>query len=432
MPLVSSILQLLRNQLHSKDRYRLVVRLQGHRRPINCIVFTPSAKTLASGGDDETVKIWCLEKASCSQTLCDNLGRWGQITCMLFIGKNGDWLLFGTGRGLLLIYGCAKGGLYRPMCILQVSEGSDPVESLCFDHHSSRIAIGSHYGDVKVYKVELSESRVETTLDWSRRMAKSIPRSMAFINEGKDMLVFGLNTGDVYAILNVCVYEMPRDYRTYLNPNKKGEITGQKLLEWPIGNATVNDTEKMVLVHNIAKGFDLYGLPTLSLIHSMITRKKTCIIKDVKFGEDSSVAIGGSDHGTVYVLNLETAVIEQELRHGNSGEFIQAVDASSSSEGYLIASGGGSSVVDPDVCLWEKPTRLTISRRRGQSRTQDCLGVLIALTLIAFLCQSSGGWSALVRNFACTCRHLWPLFTGVKVVKDTGIEPQTSLEIIRL
>ncbi|KAK0436318.1 uncharacterized protein EV420DRAFT_1487598 [Desarmillaria tabescens] len=31
-----------------------------------------------------------------------NLGkRWGQLTAMAFIGSDGEWLIFGTGRGLL-------------------------------------------------------------------------------------------------------------------------------------------------------------------------------------------------------------------------------------------------------------------------------------------------------------------------------------------
>ncbi|PBK84293.1 hypothetical protein ARMGADRAFT_1088527 [Armillaria gallica] len=44
--------QFLQPYIKAGNDYRLVVRLQGHQGPINCICFSPDGRLLASGSDD--------------------------------------------------------------------------------------------------------------------------------------------------------------------------------------------------------------------------------------------------------------------------------------------------------------------------------------------------------------------------------------------
>jgi hypothetical protein len=57
----------------------------------------------------------------CRQVIQDHGGRWGQITCMLWIAsENGHpsaMLCFGTGRGRILIYRRLKTGVCRGLSI---------------------------------------------------------------------------------------------------------------------------------------------------------------------------------------------------------------------------------------------------------------------------------------------------------------------------
>jgi hypothetical protein len=61
--------------------------------------------------DDEKVRIWDVERKKLYQTICDELERWGQITCIQWLhgfSENSLTICFGTGRGLFLIYQQAK------------------------------------------------------------------------------------------------------------------------------------------------------------------------------------------------------------------------------------------------------------------------------------------------------------------------------------
>ena len=65
-------------------------------------------------GDNGTTQIWALCINMCSQVLQDYCSRWGQITCIKWLGCDTDAvknLCFGTGRGLILIYQQTRAGV---------------------------------------------------------------------------------------------------------------------------------------------------------------------------------------------------------------------------------------------------------------------------------------------------------------------------------
>ncbi|KAK0430306.1 hypothetical protein EV421DRAFT_1744215 [Armillaria borealis] len=288
-----------------------------------------TGRYLASGGDDETVNIWSLHKRSCCQTLEYNDTHWGQITCMSFIGEEGAWLAFGTGHGLIYVYGRAKGGLYRYNGGVQASSISDPVESLAFDGPSNRLVVTSHFGHILAYKTKVTFHQ-----EWSKTMPKAIPHTTTFVNEGKEVLVGLLNTGEVMTLAS-----------------DGGATIATKSVNWPIGNCTSNTAGNMIILQNIAKGFDLYKLPELIKTCSIETKTRLGLVKDVRFAENGSIAVGGSDSGKVYVMDLKLGAVVQELPHSKDHEAIQAVD----SDCYLIASASGTGSHEPMICLWEKP-----------------------------------------------------------------------------
>ena len=94
--------------------------------PINCLSFSHGGELLASGGeylvlvfskavwnelvagDDGTVRVWEISTKKCLQILEDSGRRWGQFTCLTWLGNWGNDdlkpIAFGTGRGLIVIY----------------------------------------------------------------------------------------------------------------------------------------------------------------------------------------------------------------------------------------------------------------------------------------------------------------------------------------
>ena len=74
------------------------------------------------------------------------------------------------------------------------------------------------------------------------------------------------------------------------------------------------------MVDNARSGFDLYQLDNGAYIRTFPTGNPNRLLpKQVAFGEDSKVVIGGSDHGAVYVFDRKTGKPLQVLHHADRG-----------------------------------------------------------------------------------------------------------------
>jgi len=181
------------------------------------IVFQKQSKLLA--GDDETVRIWEISTKKCLQILEDPGRRWGQITCLTWLGNLRDDdlkpIAFGTGRGLIVVYRRPRidvsvaeilldfllifsKALMVELASNRVFDGSDPVESIAFDAKKSLLAVTSHHGRITLYDIGKNGTMMEL---WSAKSDPekkvSIPRSIQFYEGGKKILIFILETGEM-------------------------------------------------------------------------------------------------------------------------------------------------------------------------------------------------------------------------------------------
>lgn len=68
------------------------------------------------------------------------------------------------------------------------------------------------------------------------------------------------------------------------------------------GSTAVSNKREMVVIDNATNGFTLYSLDSSNAIRTFFTDALTVPVpKQVAFGEESKVVIGGSDCGVVYV-----------------------------------------------------------------------------------------------------------------------------------
>jgi serine/threonine protein kinase/WD40 repeat protein len=82
-------------RMWSADTGKLETVFRGHAGPVNCVAFAPDGQTLASGSSDHTVKIWRLG----TRELLENL-EWkaGPVRCLAF-APDGKTLAVGGGDG---------------------------------------------------------------------------------------------------------------------------------------------------------------------------------------------------------------------------------------------------------------------------------------------------------------------------------------------
>lgn len=83
---------------------------------------------------------------------------------------------------------------------------------------------------------------------------------------------------------------------------------------------------------NAVDGFDLYQLESNTFIRNFPTGVPIQRFpKQVLFGENSKVIIGGSDHGQVYVFDRKSGSLLDTLHHAKHG-LVQTIAVSSEFE----------------------------------------------------------------------------------------------------
>ncbi|KJA19401.1 hypothetical protein HYPSUDRAFT_204618 [Hypholoma sublateritium FD-334 SS-4] len=236
---------------------------------------------------------------------------------------------------------------------------NEPVESLAFNRN--RVVISGHAGKVMLFQLDKNGTLIPV---WTKNINEHnqsmpvIPRSVRFTAKGDNVIIFGLESG-----MMMCTTAAA------------GAISWTKMLKSGVGNIAMSPDEKWLLVDNLAKGFDLYQYPHSSPSDSFAIPRVDCCVQEAAFLEDESAFAGGSDHGKMYIFSLKnTSQCLQVLKQGGKKTMIQAIDACSTGESHLIASG--TSEKKSTVCIWEK-------RIEGHSRQQS--GGCSVITLLVIL-----------------------------------------------
>lgn len=94
------------------------------------------------------------------------------------------------------------------------------------------------------------------------------------------------------------------------------------------GYAAVSARKQLVIIDNAANGFTLYRLDRPDPIRTYITEPPTVLVpKQVAFGEDVKIVVGGSDNGTVYLFDRKSGELLEMLHHASSG-LVQSITVS--------------------------------------------------------------------------------------------------------
>ncbi|KAJ7033312.1 WD40-repeat-containing domain protein [Mycena alexandri] len=298
---------------------------------VNAVLFFEDGTRLASGGDDEVLRIWDVRSGDC-QEFTDS--EWGQITNLTIMlnpaGGETQGLLVGTGRGVVSIYPWHERTMPPPIRWFFLTPP-----------WKARHLMQWELGTVKMYAIRDCRHMV---LTWSFSIGSSIPRSLEFMGEENETFVIHtLTTGTV-----LCC-----DSRT-------GELTSESrrlwggVLRFARGFVTFSADKQQKAVHNLSiDQYELYG-PTDSVPFPISPFGTSQKIKGAAFGEGVRNIICGGDNGTIYVYNIPNHEIEQELIQADCGT-ICALTTCSTRDYHLIASAAGE--LPAHVYIWGKPTQ---------------------------------------------------------------------------
>lgn len=98
------------------------------------------------------------------------------------------------------------------------------------------------------------------------------------------------------------------------------------------GYGAASTKKRQYIIDNVNDGFDLYNMENGIFLRNFPTGTPIKRLpKQVGFGEEAKVVVGGTDHGVVYVFDRKRGARLDTLDHGNK-HLIQAITVSLGSD----------------------------------------------------------------------------------------------------
>ncbi|HYF65678.1 MAG TPA: helix-turn-helix domain-containing protein [Herpetosiphonaceae bacterium] len=135
-------------RVYDVESGRCVRRLDGHRGWVWSVAFSPDGRRLASGCDDQSVRIWDVASGRCERTL---LGHSNSIWSVAF-GPAGDLLASGCDDQSVRIWDVASGA-----CLRVLAGHTAQVWSVAFSPGGDLLASGGADGTVRLWDAATGE-----------------------------------------------------------------------------------------------------------------------------------------------------------------------------------------------------------------------------------------------------------------------------------
>ncbi|KAM7190941.1 hypothetical protein V8F33_009174 [Rhypophila sp. PSN 637] len=173
--------------------------LEGHSRRVQSVAFSPDGQRLASGSDDRTIKIWDPASGQCLQTL-EGHSHWVQSVAF---SPDGQRLASGSVDQTIKIWDPASG-----QCLQTLEGHSHWVQSVAFSPDGQRLASGSGDQTIKIWD-PASGQCLQTLEGHSDRV-----QSVAFSLDDPGRQTYSLGRDQTWIIRNgQNIIWLPPEYR---------------------------------------------------------------------------------------------------------------------------------------------------------------------------------------------------------------------------
>ena len=285
--------------------------LRGHLSRVWTIAFSPDGQMLASGSDDQTIRLWNAHDGTCLAVL---QGHTGGVTSVSF-SPNGQILASASEDSSIRLWSVAHG------TILKTLQGHTHwVRAVAFSPDGQTLASGSDDRTVRLWEVKTGTCRktLQGHTGWVTSLSFS-PNGQSFASGSEDASVrlWSVQDGTCFKLLqghSSCVWEVA------FNP--EGQILAS-------GSADLS-----------ARLWDVQGSTCLKTFQG-----QTSGITSVSFSPDGSMLASGSYDALVRLWDVRDGTYLTTL-HGHTS-WVWAV--AFSPDGHTLASGSN----DQTVRLWD-------------------------------------------------------------------------------
>ncbi|KAJ6023799.1 NACHT and WD40 domain protein [Penicillium herquei] len=330
--------------------------LEGHSGLVQAVAFSPDGQTIASGSNDNTIKLWNAKTGEQRHTLEGHLD-W--VRAVAF-SPDGQTIASGSNDNTIKLWNTETGKQRHTL------EGhSGLVRAVAFSSDGQTIASASDDNTIKLWNAETGEQRhtLEGHLDWVRAMAFSPDgQTIASASNDNTIKLWNVEIGEQRHTLEghsglVQAVAFSPDGQTIASGSNDNTIklwnveTGKQYhtleghLDWVRAMAFSPDGQTIASASD-DNTIKLWNIETGKQRHTLEGHLDW--VRAVAFSPDGQTIASASDDNTIKVWNAETG----EQRHtleGHSG-LVQAV--AFSPDGQTIASASD----DNSIKLWNVET----------------------------------------------------------------------------
>ncbi|KAG2079479.1 WD40-repeat-containing domain protein [Suillus discolor] len=316
--------------------YRLEGHLVGHKNAINCLSVSSKGTLLASGGSDG-MRVWDLKQRLQLPTPRHVVGIQNPadpVTCACWITRQEvtcETLCYGTGLGFIGIWQQHGEGLqdFDAKISRRIGTGKE-IMCLAYDHYGNdtQIATGTHDKHVQVWSFDFKGPLVPI---FSIELSTTIPRMINFNRtNSRHILVFGM-------------HQLHGTDGVIVATHNAG----------PLIHASVDITQTLFLIDNVMNGFSLHRLDDGVCIRTYNTNPVKTFPKQVMFGENTDVVVGGSDAGVIYVFDKNKGTLKQVLKHANKAR-VQTVTTYDDAHYSVIVGATSQNDAEAIISVWSR------------------------------------------------------------------------------
>ena len=307
-PIVTSALQTALDRCNERNR------LSGHQNVILSVSFSPDGKTLASGSDDKTIKLWDLATGKELQTLS---GHQDEIYSVSF-SPDGKTLASGSRDKTIKLWDLATGKELQTL-----SGHQEDISSVSFSPDGKTLASGSWDKTIKLW--DLATGKELQTLSGHQEGISSV----RFSPDGKT-----LASGSWDKTIKLWDLTTDKELQT---------LSGHQ--DW-ISSVRFSPDGKTLASGSHDKTIKLWDLATGKEIQTLSGHQKG--ISSVSFSPDGKTLASGSHDKTIKLWDLATGKELQTL----SGHQDMISSVRFSPDGKTLASGSW----DKTIKLWDLTT----------------------------------------------------------------------------
>ena len=142
---------------------RLLKIFEGHKDEVNSISFSPDGSILASGSDDNTIRLWDVATGQLKNILEDSTSKWHHFYTSVAFSSDGSILAGGiTGDDTIVLWDVTTGSHQKT---LRGGKEIANTTSVAFSPNGSTLASGNEDGIIRLWdlatRVSIMPSRVE-------------------------------------------------------------------------------------------------------------------------------------------------------------------------------------------------------------------------------------------------------------------------------